>query len=99
MANCIKTGCHVYLAEYHVYLRGDAFALDINDGEYTHYYFRLNNRSTSTVKHDEPLHFTVTHIDSWFDTGRDGTSTLVARFADYHGYNGSESNVVPLRAP
>lgn len=97
MANCIKTGCHVFIVEYGVYLRGDAFA--IGAGHETLYYFRLNNWSSSFEMHNENLHFTILKVDSWFDPATtDGMSTLIALHAVYHGYEGKSSNVTPLRS-
>tara|TARA_R110000782_G_C14819205_1_gene413795 strand:- start:12860 stop:13132 length:273 start_codon:yes stop_codon:yes gene_type:complete len=78
---CIKTGCHLFLANYGEFLRGDAF-----EGEGV-LLFRISDRSRKPL--DTNLHFTVKHESIWFDKD-DARSTLLAyeRNVRNHGYQG-----------
>ena len=79
---CVKTGCHIYLAEYNQYAYGDAH-------EYNGVYvFRLVG-GPSFDPLATRLHFTVIESKEWFDKyTTDGNSTLISTSVQPHGYEG-----------
>lgn len=77
---CLKTGCHIYLEQYHEYAYGDAFVYGAGV-----YLFRLVTVDREPVA--PTLHFTVYEIADWFDKGR-SNSTLIAVNTRNHGYEG-----------
>lgn len=56
--NCIKTGCQLFLEQYHQFAIGDAYEGD------DFYVFRIVNRAS--VPFRPTKHFTVKELDHWF---------------------------------
>ena len=80
---CIKTGCQAYLEPYGEYVYGDAHLVA---GTLV---LRICLRSHAGPV-DSMLHFTVRHVDGWFDKDNSKVpdSTLLAANFTNHGYSG-----------
>lgn len=90
MSECIKTGAMVFLKQYGTYMRGDAFLIELETQDVPDiYFFRLNEWSCEMqFPKDEALHFIVHEIEHSFIADQNGMSTLIAKRADYLGYDG-----------
>lgn len=93
---CIKTGCLAYLVEYGEYVYGDAFESARGD-----LVIRCAMAGRDASQFPGKRHFTVEKVDEWFDrykTSMDRNSTLIAKQATNHGYEGvNESALTEAR--
>jgi hypothetical protein len=80
---CIKTGSHIYLAQYAEFAYGDAY-----EGPNGLHVFRIVQRSFEPLR--DVRHFTVYQISEWFDKDSGQTSTLIAFDVANHGYEGMQ---------
>lgn len=88
-----KTGALVFLREYHMFARGDAFRINTGRGAGV-YIFRLNTESYFRELSEASgfhVHYEVEHLTTWWDEHKSrSTSTLVAVSPDvkYFGHGG-----------
>jgi hypothetical protein len=97
MSECLKTGCHVYLAEYGIWARGDAFTFDVQAGIVNErlipvYFFRFTHVSPKPI--EVVQHFTIHEIEHEFDINKGPHQpwTVIAKRTVYHGYDGVAIN-------
>lgn len=78
MSQCLKTGCHVYLPEYGMWARGDAFEMivTIDDKFESVYFFRFT--STSFEPMEKVKHFTIKAIEHDFDRNNEVQGEVAA---------------------
>lgn len=90
---CIKTGCLAYLVEYGEYVYGDAFESARGD-----LVIRCVWAGRDPSQFPTKRHFTVEKIDEWFDrdktNGIQRQSTVVAKLATNHGYEGVDESAL-----
>lgn len=93
MSECIKTGCHVYLTEYGLWARGDAYQMRVEiDGAWDWVlFFRLSGTDNRPMQ--DVYHFTITTIEHDFDRPTTKSPfkqpwTVIARHVLNHGYEG-----------
>lgn len=84
--DCIKTGFHGFVEQYHEYVYGDAFS--DQDGNY---HFRICERSFKPIQ--PVLHFIINDVDYWWDeekTSQLQNSTMFCMTwgASNYGYDG-----------
>jgi len=83
---CIKTGAHIYIAQYGEFAICDVFELQgVN-------LFRIAGTSREPMR--DVIHFNVVDVAQWFDReatdGRD--STMISACAANFGYDGKAVN-------
>lgn len=93
MSECIKTGCHVFLHEYGLWARGDAYAMRVridNAWDVVHF-FRISGTDHRPMQ--DVMHFSIHEIEHDFD--RPTTKppfkqpwTIIARRCHNYGYDG-----------
>jgi hypothetical protein len=82
---CVKTGCHIYLAEYREWAYGDAFEVDDVA------IFHIVERGFEPLR--EVKHFTIHRLTHTFgprNPTMDNTGILISGMGywETHGYNG-----------
>lgn len=81
-AQCVKTGCHIYLTEYGEYAYGDA-----------HEYggmmmFRIAGFDLQPINNNEVLHYVVHTIGQWWKDDPYGTLIASRMYVTDFGYDG-----------
>lgn len=86
MASCIKTGAHLFLAEYGAFAYGDLHQVS----EEVYVVRTTGPRSFSAINDLKIIHGIVHETYEWWNENEPGFGTLVVSRMEYLGYEGVE---------